>query len=315
MGQYWMIINLDKRECHDMGKLGEYFFRGYPSARLNSSLHCLEPTFLPDTVKRYRPGELLSPAEMYPTTLVNLPVETIHEIHAHIDGFHDLLFLSATCQVLWEIGRGEMHRRVIELAGTYSWAGDRIICVGDYLRNDDIPASLLSAEEEDFLSTREENEEELNLFNYPQTEIHSPYRKDAALARLLDRCIPYLNDLDALVISQLRDFKSLKQPAPRVLRNLTRQQYVRESAILELQNEYDDIGFGEVVLCRICLSSDPMTSMSQRYAGDIHRGVWAGDRFDVVSAEWLVTGAASGWTDVSNEVLKEVEEIWIAEYG
>ncbi|KAJ7196043.1 hypothetical protein GGX14DRAFT_673692 [Mycena pura] len=324
MGQYWKIINLDKRECHSLGKLGVSFFYGYPSECLNSSLECLEPIFLPDTVKRYRPGELLSPAVRYPTTLVNLPVEIIHEIHSHMGGFDDLLFFSATCQVLWEIGRGEMHRRVVELTGAFSWAGDRIVCVGDYLRNDDIPASLLSAEErEDFRVTREENDDdsedengddEERLYYYAWTELHSSKffpRRDVALDKLLDRCY---TTLDETVISQLCDFKSLKQPAPRVLRNFTRQQYVRESAILDLrnenENEYDNIGFGEVVLSRICLSSDPSTNM--RYAGDIHLGVWAGDRFDVVSAEWLVTDAASGWTDVSNEVLKEVEEIWIA---
>ncbi|KAJ7196022.1 hypothetical protein GGX14DRAFT_473966 [Mycena pura] len=341
MGQYWKIINLDKRESHALGKLGESFFYGYPSECLNSSLECLEPTFLPDTAKRYRPGEILSPAPslarrnhpaLYfaktalrspePATLVNLPVEIIHEIHSHMDGFHDLFFFSVTCQVLWEIGRGEMHRRVVKLASTHSWAGDRIICVGDYLRNDDIPASLLSAEEKkDFLVTREENDdedendddEECRLYHYPWTEIHySPLpRKDVALDRLSDRCDTYLDDLDEQVVSQLCDFKSLKQPALRVLRNFTRQQYVRESAILDLQNEYDHIGFGEVVLSRICLSSDPSTNM----AGDIHRGVWAGDRFDVVSAEWLVTDAAGGWTDVSNEVLKEVEAIWKYQYG
>ncbi|KAJ7196042.1 hypothetical protein GGX14DRAFT_673680 [Mycena pura] len=216
---------------------------------------------------------------------------------------------------------------------------------------------------------------------------------------------------------QLCDFESLKQPAPRVLRNFTRQQYVRESAI-DLRNEYNNTGFGEVVLSRICLSSNPSTSMG--YAGDIHRGIsgpgialtlslrspiihtqagntsqtarlsrralqirpaadadaaspaksfsttvrprslrdkyretgvpmkdivfgevvfsricfstdpsvstsyrdegeihWTGDRFDIISAEWLKeleTGVVSGagWTDVSDEVLREVEEIWDA---
>jgi hypothetical protein len=69
---------------------------------------------------------------------------------------------------------------------------------------------------------------------------------------------------------------------PTVLRNLSRQQYVRESALLELKTKYaevknyhgkgilQNVGFGGVLMTRICLSSDPSVSMS--YDGPIHRG-------------------------------------------
>ncbi|KAJ6506717.1 hypothetical protein C8R45DRAFT_970349 [Mycena sanguinolenta] len=67
-------------------------------------------------------------------------------------------------------------------------------------------------------------------------------------------------------------------------------------------------------MSRICCSSDSSVSMS--WDGDIHRGVWAGDRFDFVDAEWLQTaGDDSVWTDVSDEVLQEMEGIWRSEYG
>jgi hypothetical protein len=75
------------------------------------------------------------------------------------------------------------------------------------------------------------------------------------------------------------------------------------------------VGFGEIVLSRISFSSD--SSVSMRYAGDIHRGVWAGDRFDIVGSEWLEgldVDTAAAWVDVSDEVLKEVEGIWRSEY-
>jgi hypothetical protein len=39
--------------------------------------------------------------------------------------------------------------------------------------------------------------------------------------------------------------------------------------------------------------------------------VWAGDRFDIVEGtEWL----GGEWVDASAEVLKELEDIWCAEY-
>ncbi|KAJ7325769.1 hypothetical protein DFH08DRAFT_711088, partial [Mycena albidolilacea] len=74
------------------------------------------------------------------------------------------------------------------------------------------------------------------------------------------------------------------------------------------------VGFGQIVLSRICFSTDSTVAMA--YEGDIHRGVWVGDRFDIVGSEWLegLEGAV-GWTDVSDEVLAEVEAIWRSEYG
>jgi hypothetical protein len=51
----------------------------------------------------------------------------------------------------------------------------------------------------------------------------------------------------------------------------------------------------------------------------IHRGVWAGDRFDITSADALdekdEDGRSVEWTDVTDEVLKEMYEIWLSEYG
>ena len=75
-----------------------------------------------------------------------------------------------------------------------------------------------------------------------------------------------------------------------ILRNLTTQEYVRAEAIA-LKPEYingpiirGEIGFGEVVLSRICWSSNICVNMSyntEEYNGNIHRGVWAGHRFDI----------------------------------
>ena len=52
-----------------------------------------------------------------------------------------------------------------------------------------------------------------------------------------------------------------------------------------------------------------------RYEGDIHRGVWAGDRLDIASADALdekdENGQAVEWTDV----LKEMYAIWLSNYG
>lgn len=52
------------------------------------------------------------------------------------------------------------------------------------------------------------------------------------------------------------------------------------------------------------------------YDEDIHRGVWAGDRFDITTIDQIgVKDGEKQWTDVSDEVAKEMTEIWVGEYG
>ena len=63
-----------------------------------------------------------------------------------------------------------------------------------------------------------------------------------------------------------------------------------------------------IVVSRFCWSSVPPDTL--RYQGDIHRGVCAGDRFDIISAAALEEKDENGqqmvWTDVTSEVLTEL---------
>ncbi len=76
---------------------------------------------------------------------------------------------------------------------------------------------------------------------------------------------------------------------------------------------------GKVLLSQICWSSDD--SMSLSYDGPVHRGKWAGDRFEYTTLERLrdlkpVEGGEKGeWEDVSDEVIGEVAAIFRAEFG
>ena len=107
---------------------------------------------------------------------------------------------------------------------------------------------------------------------------------------------------------------------PWILRNLTTQEYVRSEAIA-LKPEYihgpniDFLGFGEVILSRVCWSTDPWVAMS--YKGGIHRGVWAGHRFDIttLARHEQDTEKEKGWEDVSERVAEEIARIWESEYG
>lgn len=73
------------------------------------------------------------------------------------------------------------------------------------------------------------------------------------------------------------------------------------------------VTLGHVVLSRICWSSDPGVAMP--YEGGIHQGVWAGDRFRITTLDRLPTPLCGGeWKDMSEDVCKELTEIWKANY-
>jgi hypothetical protein len=111
-------------------------------------------------------------------------------------------------------------------------------------------------------------------------------------------------------------------PETRVLRNISRRQYVSRSALTKLRESspknwhLESVDLGHIVCSRICWSSDGSVAMS--YDEDIHRGIWAGDRFDITSADALEetdeNGQSVEWKDVSEEVMEEMSRIWSSEY-
>ena len=123
---------------------------------------------------------------------------------------------------------------------------------------------------------------------------------------------------DELRRYKLFDFYPADQPW--ILRNLTTQEYVRFEAIA-IKPEYihgpniDVLGFGEVVWSRVCWSTE--TDCSMDYTDKIHRGLWAGHRFDITTLDRHKQGSLKGteWKDVSEEVADEVEIIWRKEFG
>ncbi|KAJ6514223.1 hypothetical protein C8R47DRAFT_1090653 [Mycena vitilis] len=361
MGQYWKIVDLDKRQTSGGGcKLGEFFFDGTSAKSLESRLwppkivsdvEAVIPRFIPGG--RYGPDDTPDdtdgPALYFPKTaprpldaavLVNLPAEIAHEIFSYLSDIYDLLCLSAACQVLWEIGREHVYRHISAIVARYSWAGDRIICVGDYLASDDIPEALLTAseraellhyepEERDHEDEEAEENSERALYGYPFQEAARRFDQEGLSIRsgIYERFgwaskrfynMDFFNgsSRDMHVIMDLfNGHKFVLQPPKviRILRNLSRRQYVRESELVDLTVRCPGVGLGNIVLSRICLSSDD--SIAMRYDGGIHRGAWAGDRLDIVAAEWLTElGEDPSWTDVTKEAVEEMENICEADY-
>ncbi|KAK7038195.1 hypothetical protein R3P38DRAFT_2904946 [Favolaschia claudopus] len=338
MGQYWRLVNLDNDESFGCwGQLGIFLFDGGSLDPLADSLEVYDKPPRDVIVHPYKPGDLIKSGResielRFPQravqrsekpSLIYLPVELICEVFSYLRDVDHVLCLATTCQAFWEIGRSTLYLRVMDMIMhcRQNWMGCRIICVGDYLDMKDIPENLLTSGERDKFIEHLRHEDS-SLYNYPFHDVDRSYFN--IKPTIYEFCNRYGWD-KIHVISHLLHGPSLPPPPSNlpILRNLSRRIYVHYEAVLDLKEAYEphkirdenifaDVDFGEVLVTRICLSSDPSTST--RYEGPLHRGDWAGDRFDVVyiPEEELDDGT---WSDVSSEVLKVVEDIWRADYG
>ncbi|KAK0184332.1 hypothetical protein F5146DRAFT_988094 [Armillaria mellea] len=187
MGQYWTIVNIDRREhLGNWGKLGEFF-----EAR----------------------------------------------------GSLDIIFLLAD-----------------------SWAGCRIMCLGDYMI--DCPPNVLTSEEFAEIEKLPETGGGKTLYVLATEQYkHVSHR--------LGWC-----DLRGMV-----------------LRNRTKRVYVRRDEVREgLASRGGDIG--NVLLTNISWSDVPSCAMGL----DLSRGAWAGDRVDVVPLNVVETNEE--WEDVTEDQIK-----------
>jgi hypothetical protein len=194
-----------------------------------------------------------------------------------------------------------------------SWAGDRILCLGEYLEYRDIPEGLLTTEELDdygysltYLCNKKLREDGFN----PHSLVHN-----------------FLHDFHQQIsqwdLRKLGSSIRLLYKTPDILRKISKHQYVRRAALLEMRQtcpkhwEFKHVDLGHVVFSRICWSSSSYVSIL--YDGPIHRGVWAGDRSDITSEDALEERDENGqpieWVDVTDEVLKEMHDIWSSEFG
>ena len=174
------------------------------------------------------------------------------------------------------------------LAG--SWAGSRIICIGDYAS--DWPKSLQG------LST---------LVELPVNERFRGYCSD-----VFERNISYgYNSEEAYPEDHIW-----------VLRNLSKKEYVRsdripikvdDSSRLEYRQDADVSdcpGLAFVLISRICWSPAAPICLAYDKTEELVQGIWAGDKFDISFFE-LVKGEMfdEGWKDVSRREAEHMHDL------
>lgn len=241
---------------------------------------------------------------------LDLPGEMLHRIFDNITSFQDVLFLTLASPLLEPFG----HQRMYELICLCQqrWKGDRIICLGDYARDDDLPKGLWSETE-----LEELQDKKLDVYRFKQIE-YSPKaywrpRHDALL-----RLSPKESEVYKSIALERPNFRHDDNAKERqwVLCNLSKQQYVRADALAAHSKATPDgpfiprsLGLGNVLLSLICWSSDP--SISMHFNDDLTRGAWAGNRFEVTTLDRLSPPLASGsWRDVSRPVVARLVASW-----
>ncbi|CAL1697005.1 unnamed protein product [Somion occarium] len=278
------------------------------------------------------------------------PDEVLLCIFDHIHKQEDVASLSLTSRYVYNIGYEVLQRRY--MTDTASWAGCRLVCIGYYAEFNDLPPGVFTSQELDEMKDRRRetwNPKSRKVFTLQDSLLNRPkrpmttrmgpgisldaydhlsmtfcgaqtdleYQKELKLART---GLPYLG----------RPQPTYASDYPWLLCNLSKLQFIRLDAITRLHGRKLDpdkgpfqpgrcsfgrgFSIGMLLVSRICWSTDSTASLA--YKGNIHRGVWVGDRFEITTTDRMQT-ARSGqeWRDVTDEVLNEGIEIWKAEYG
>ncbi|KAJ3712236.1 hypothetical protein C8R42DRAFT_323189 [Lentinula raphanica] len=151
MPQSWRLINIDRKEATgSWGNPQDFFY--YSSHDSLNVVDYLTPLVLHSSYK----SDIISLEESfqrYAQTNRNmastgilparLPIELVLRIVEHLrDDYLPLLCLSLTCTFFWDITGQARYHSLTSAVNKHSWAGDRIILVGDSARS--LPPSILS---------------------------------------------------------------------------------------------------------------------------------------------------------------------------
>ncbi|KAI0185488.1 hypothetical protein EV127DRAFT_396700 [Xylaria flabelliformis] len=271
------------------------------------------------------------------SSLCSLPVELHHRLFFFIPFIEDVVSLGMTNQYFWSIALQYMEDYYISSFGT--WAGKKLVAVGEDVEPGDFPPGLFSAEEleAEFEAFRQlqidvpdwrDYQEEL-VPEEPFTLWHFVFEEVSKVSKLVDpfdqaRSLKFACACRGIGMDpawpSVREQIAIEtetywpQDEQWILRNLTTKQIVRSEAIA-LSPDYiqgphiDFLGFGEVLLSRIAWSTSSSVGIDD--PTNISRGVWAGHRFDIITRSKHDTETGGeGWTDVSDEVKTEIADIF-----
>lgn len=243
--------------------------------------------------------------------------------------------------------------RVIELQRALfaSWAGRRVICLGNYAEDDDYPPSIQGYVEQELRrmhdidaesdgdiepdsdgnnepnsdgdSEEDEDEDERPKFYELVQEHYETFKNgDESWYQPDDSRRTHMLNSDEKKAYLFLSEPKYPSPDQQILCNLSKGEYVRNQALQdsELTAEIDD----EYYYDENWSSRLPMVSVELAHALlsricwstysdelDIHRGPWAGDKLEVTTMDKVTSDVE--WRDISEEVLDILREIWATE--
>ncbi|KAJ9311069.1 hypothetical protein DTO271D3_8658 [Paecilomyces variotii] len=318
MGQYWLICCLDTRKClpTDGIKLGELLFDC-------STGHMTDLLAVPVPPK-HSSLKFKSAATSH-SPFFKLPAEIHDLVFEKLDIF-DVVALSLTNGYFFNVAERHINAAYMSLLG--QWAGKRLMCIGDYLDVGDEPPWFSDEDKKLLYPIKGDDEYGFTAYGIMQ-KLAMPVELFVGLVNKMREHLEGMNDpllakkeqwvdrLREIICPPLKTFYPEDQPW--VLRNLTTREFVRAEAIA-LKKEHihgpdiDFRGFGELVVSRICWTSDP--SVSMKNTTRIHRGIWAGYRFDITTlARHEADMKNDTWKDVSEKLKKELDTIWYGEFS
>lgn len=255
-----------------------------------------------------------------PSSLYALPSKVHNLIFGSLDEIEDVLSLSLVNRYFWAVGLTHIEDRIV--SSLAPWAGERIICVSDDSDPSDFPPGLLSADEQADLAQL------IRVHHIDTFAIDNTWKKIGSRSlsqRVEDRFKKWeaehpMSEADRTEVlmglkPEMLEFYPRDQPW--ILRNLTTKEYVR-SEVIALKESFihgpqiDVLGFSEVLISRISWSSRPI---DVGHGVNLSHGKWAGHRFDIVPLTCVQKSTGQGWTDVSNEILREVDLIFTSQKG
>ncbi|CAK5270717.1 unnamed protein product [Mycena citricolor] len=274
--------------------------------------------------------------------LDRLPAELIDMVFGILsEAMLDVVFAAMSCQMLWDLGRRHIYAYLEREVADMWWTGHRVLCCEVDLWISEIPDHILSADEQtELLNTK--NSTYPCLIDHLSAEAPHLSFTHTKLSRDLNGSAYYeerpLDIQHAIKLCHpLQSWGSLEQedivwPAhPLILRNITRKQYVQgydmDVALLKKYTDWRSkdgrevenfLDLGHVVLSRICWSSEgPLDDPIDCNETPIHRGIWAGDAFDIISAEdpdWAEMRSSALWEDVTRAATDDLERMFRSVY-
>ncbi|KAJ3848239.1 hypothetical protein EV368DRAFT_68451 [Lentinula lateritia] len=318
MGQYWTIMSIDNSEATGhLGKLGEFFWM--PD---DSLVSCLTTPVIPSSYKTAAIASFGGKSQKLkknypPSILLSLPHELLLVIAEELsEDYLDLICFSLTCIDAWELTGQCRNQSLSQKIKSKSWAGSRIILLGDYAGA--LPKGLLTDAEKKELRLDGYADHELGSLLYAHPAFRKPsykilndfYYDEIAQDDDLFHELQYFAHREPFSrwIMLPGNFKLTRSSSKDrwMIRNLTKQEY----AITRRRS------LTQIVYSLIGCSDDPSVSMQGERCSVLINGPWAGDRIDItlvsIHRKEHTPEERSSWKDITISV-KELLEALAAE--